>query len=52
MCRSRSRNCVLLEGSSTTHLREPELFSVCLKWFQVAVLLCVGGTQIPRMSSI
>jgi hypothetical protein len=52
MCRSRSRNCVLLEGSSMTHLREPQLFSACLKRFQVAVLLCVGGIQTPRMSSI
>lgn len=32
---SRSRKCILFEGSSTGHLRLPWLLNFSLKWFQV-----------------
>jgi hypothetical protein len=39
-------------GSSMTHDRGPQAFGVVLKASQLAVELFVGGSQIPKMSSI
>jgi hypothetical protein len=50
--RLRSRKFVLVEGSSITQEREPQLLMQVLKDSHVVSLLVAGGTQIPKMSSL
>jgi hypothetical protein len=48
----RSRKVVLRKGSSMTHSSLPQLLSAVLKAFQVASLFLLGGTQMPKISSM
>jgi len=50
--RVRSRKFVVVEGSSMTQVREPQLLMQALNASHVASLLLEGGSQIPKISSI
>jgi hypothetical protein len=48
----RSKKCVVVVSSSISHSKVDQLFKVCLNAVQVLCLLAVGGSHMPKISSM